>query len=279
MKTLSPVPLRWSCLVAAAALLAPASTPAQTRYNVKHQRMVRLHVEILSVGPEGTSSLGSNRIDIAPSTGGSDEVDLEWGSGARLRLDATGQAGREDEPHRVSLHAALTVGERRVVSNRELSIREESTALMDVYEETRQRLVLVLRAEAITRPVAEQVMIQTVGPPVKLRLQVDRIDGKRVTSLESNELNTFVGQSVEYSFERGQGDTAESVRLVLRPTLIKGEVTEMEIEVTGSLPGNPDRLLLSRRETLLSNRGTLSALTVTSGDPPSGYRFAIIPEF
>ena len=75
------------------------------------------------------------------------------------------------------------------------------------------------------------------------------------------------------------GDSAESVRLVLRPVRIMGAVTEMEIEVTGSLPGDPDRLLLSRRETLVSNRGTLSAITVTSGKPPAGYRFAITPDF
>ena len=44
-------------------------------------------------------------------------------------------------------------------------------------------------------------------------------------------------------------------------------------------PGKPDRLLLSRRETLVSNRGTLSALIVTTGEPPAGYRFAITPDF
>jgi hypothetical protein len=265
--------------VAAGLLLAPVATPAQTRYTVKHERIVRLQVDVLSVGPRGTSTLGSTRIDVLPTGGGTAEIDLDWGSGARLRLDATGRAGEGDEPHRVSLHAALTIGARRVVSNREMSMREESTYLMDVYEEDRQRLILVLRAEITTRPVAAPTTVETVGRPVSLHLQVDRVDGERVTALESNRLNTFVGQSVEYSFERGEGDAAESVRLVLRPTLVKGEVTEIEIEVTGSLPGDPDRLLLSRRETLLSNRGTLSALTVTSGDPPSGYRFAITPEF
>jgi hypothetical protein len=266
-------------LTAAAVLLAPIAVPAQVPYSVKQERFVVLQIEILSVGPEGTSSMGSKRIDVSPSGGGSAEVDLAWGSGARLRVDASGRPGDEGEPHRLSLHAALTLGARRVVSNRDLEMAEESTYLMDVYEEDRQRLVLVLRAEAATRPVLETRLVKTVGAPVRLHLQVDRVEGERVTSLESNDLHTFVGQSVEYSFERGEGASAESVRLVLRPIHIKGGVTEMEIEVTGSLPGDPDRLLLSRRETLVSNRGTLSALTVTAGEPPIGYRFAITPDF
>jgi hypothetical protein len=269
----------WRQLVVAAAVISPTTVPAQAPYSVKHERFVVLQVDILSVGGEGTSSMGSTRIDVLPSGGGSAEVDLAWGSGARLRLDASGEAGDEGEAHRVSLHAALTIGARRVVSNRDLVMREVSTYLMDVYEEDRQRLVLVLRAEASTRPVVETGLLETVGAPVRLHLRVDRIDGERVTSLETNELNTFVGQSVEYSFHRGEGDSEESVRLLLRPVRIKGAVTELEIEITGSLPGDPDRLLLSRRETLVSNRGTLSSVTVTSGDPPAGYRFAITPEF
>jgi hypothetical protein len=269
----------WRRLVLVAAVVAPATVSAQTPYSVKHERFVSLKVDILSVGAEGTSSMGSTRIDVLPTGGGSAEVDLAWGSGARLRLDASGEPGKEGEAHSVSLHAALTIGAKRVVSNRDLVMREESTYLMDVYEEDRQRLVLVLRAEAATRPVVETKLVETVGAPVRLRLQVDRIDGERVTSLETNDLNTFVGQSVAYSFQRGEGESAESVRLVLLPVRIRGAVTEMEIEVTGSLPGEPDRLLLSRRETLVSNRGTLSALTVTSGDPPAGYRFSITPEF
>jgi len=269
----------WRRMVVAAVVLAPVTVPAQVPYSLKQERMIVLQVEILAVGPEGTSSLGSKQMDVLPSGGGSAEVDLAWGSGARLRLDATGQPGDEDAPHKLSLHAALTLGSRRVVSNREMEMREESTYLMDVYEEDRQRLVLVLRAEARMRPVLETRLVKAVGAPVKLHLQVDRVDGESFISLESNDLHTFVGQSVEYSFRRGEGDSAESVRLVLRPVRIMGAVTEMEIEVTGSLPGNPDRLLLSRRETLVSNRGTLSALTVTSGKPPAGYRFAITPDF
>jgi len=280
MKIASPARLRgWHRMVAAAVVLAPVASPAQVPYSLRQERMIVLQVEILGVGPDGTSSLGSKRIDVLPSGGGSAEADLAWRSGARLRLDATGQPGDEGEPHRLSLHAALTLGSRRVVSNREMQMREESTYLMDIYEEERERLVLVLRAEAAMRPVLEAKLVTTVGPPVKLHLQVDRIDGERVTSLESNDLRTFVGQSVEYSFRRGEGESAESVRLVLRPKQVMGAVTEIEIEVTGSLPGDPDRLLLSRRETLVSSRGTLSALTVTSGEPPAGYRFAITPEF
>jgi hypothetical protein len=266
-------------MVIAVVALAPVNVPAQVPYSLKQERFVVLQVEILGVGPEGTSSLGSKRIDVSPSVGGSAEIDIAWVSPARLRLDVTGQPGDEGEPHRLSLHAALTLGSRRVASNREMEMREESTYLMDVYEEDRQRLVLVLRAEAAMRPVLETKLVTTVGAPMKLHLQVDRVDGERVTSLESNDLHTFVGQSVEYSFRRGEGDAAESVRLVLLPKRITGAVTEIEIEVTGSLPGDPDRLLLSRRETLVSNRGTLSALTVTSGKPPAGYRFAITPDF
>ena len=122
-------------------------------------------------------------------------------------------------------------------------------------------------------------MVKRVGARVLVHVEIERVDGLRFTPLETNDLNTFVGQSVEYSFQRGAGDTAESVRLSVLPVRVRGEMTELEIVVTGSLPGNPDRLLLSRRETLLSNRGTVSRVTVTSGDPASGYRFGITLDF
>jgi hypothetical protein len=117
------------------------------------------------------------------------------------------------------------------------------------------------------------------GPPVRFLLEVVRVAGDRSTSLETNRLVTFVGEDVGYSFRRGEAATAESIELSLRPVRLDGDLAEVQIEVTASLPGEPDRLILSRRETLFATRHATSSLTVASGEPVSGYRFHVTADF
>ena len=154
---------------------------------------------------------------------------------------------------------------------------EGSTYLLDVCETSETRLLLALRAEEDNRPVVAQSPV--AGRPVRFSIEIVRVDGERAVSLENNQLSTFLGESVDYSFRRGENDQAESVELSLRPIRIDGDLAEVVVEVTASLPGQPDRLLLSRRESLFTTRRAISALTVASGEPPAGYRFLISPEF
>ena len=77
----------------------------------------------------------------------------------------------------------------------------------------------------------------------------------------------------------GSGDARESLRVVLTPMRIDGDLAEVDIEVSGSLPGAGRPLLLSRRERIVTSRRATSSVDVTAGDPPAGYRFRITPDF
>jgi hypothetical protein len=118
-----------------------------------------------------------------------------------------------------------------------------------------------------------------VGAPVLFQIAIERRDGGRAVPLESNRLVTFLGEGVEYSFSHGEGGGRESLRLVLTPVRLDGDVAEVEVDVTGSLPGAGGPLLLSRRERILTSRRATSSLEVTAGDPPAGYRFRITTDF
>jgi hypothetical protein len=248
---------------------------------ISTESVLILEVSVLDVDLETTTKLGSRTLEIRDGTPGELGLTLPWPSPeapARLALSAKGLVDPEGERHRISIESSLETSEgERFRSGREIEIREGGTHLFDVVEQDGRRLVLALRAESETRPVL--VGPGRAGAAVVFRLAVERVEGERSTPLETNLLRTFVGSGVEYSFHRGEGEAAESVRLLLRPVKLRGALAEIEVEVTGSLPGPPRRLALSRRELLFATRRSTSRLEVTTGEPPTGYRFLITPDF
>ena len=80
-----------------------------------------------------------------------------------------------------------------------------------------------------------------------------------------------------YTFAKN--NMSESIELSLRPVKLDGDLARVELEVTASLPGKPNRLLLSRRESLYTTRHATSTLDVVVGEPPLGYRFHVTPDF
>jgi hypothetical protein len=226
--------------------------------------------------------LGTRVVQILPDSTASLELDLPWGEpGVRLRIEARVGIDAPGEGRRLAVGTAVGVrGRQEVRSARTIELREGAgTSLMDVFEQDGRRLVLALAPETERRMVAVRPRTVPTGSPVRLRLQLERVDGERFVPLESNHLSTFVGQAVEYSFRRGEGASSESVRVQLVPVRVRGEVAEIEVEVTGNLPGTGDPRLLSRRQSIVSSRGAVSSLLVTSGEPPAGYRFLITPDF
>jgi len=97
--------------------------------------------------------------------------------------------------------------------------------------------------------------------------------------LETNELHTFVGQSVEYSFRSGQDETLETVRLALLPSAISGDIMTIDASISGALPGAGGTVLLSRNERIAASRHSVSPIAATVGTPPAGYRFQVTPDF
>jgi hypothetical protein len=238
--------------------------------------------DILPVSGDGSgvAPVASDTVEIPPARTVSRTLDLAWpdaASATRVELELAGTAGPDGE-HRLAVSARLVLpGGRSVRSSREVIVREGSTQIVDLYSEKSQRLLLALRAERTTRPVV------LAGPraamQVRLRLEVSRVDGERTVPLESNALDTFLGQGVEYAFRRGDGETLESMRVVLTPLRIEGEIAEIAVEITGTLPGAPARAVVSRSERLIATRGAASGVTMLSGSGPSGYRFTVTPDF
>ena len=261
-------------------LLAAGPATAGLPGQLTVESVVILEAEVLDVRADRTTPLGSLTVEIRPDQGGSAAMDVHWPAadvpGSRLTIQARGRTG--ELAHSVNLEAVLLLaGGRRVGVERGLEMTEGSTYLVDVYESDEARLVLALGAESDERPVFSRERV--VGDPVRFLLEIVHVDGEQTVPLETNRLVTFVGESVQYSFRRGQEDTAESIELSLRPVKLDGDLATVELEVTASLPGEGDRLLLSRREDLYTTRHATSALDVVAGEPPRGYRFQVTPDF
>jgi hypothetical protein len=114
---------------------------------------------------------------------------------------------------------------------------------------------------------------------VRFLIAVLRVDGERTLPLETDDLHTFVGQSVEYSFRQGQDAGLEAVRLTLLPVSVSGDLLTIDAEISGALPGADGTTLVSRRERIVASRRATSRLAATAGTPPAGYQFQVTPEF
>lgn len=271
---------RW--LPAAAAFLVFGFLHAGFPGRLTLESVIVMRADILDIRTGGTTTLATLTFEIRPETGGSASAVLPWpdggGGSTRLALDGRGRVG--DTAHSVELETVLLLPDgRRLTHRRALEMAEASTYLVELHESDGRRLLLALQAESDKRPVLQTAPTMTDRPPVRFLLEVVRVDGDRSTSLETNRLVTFVGEDAGYSFRRGEAGTAESIELSLRPVRLDGDLAEVEIEVTASLPGEPDRLILSRRETLFATRHATSSLTVASGEPASGYRFHFTADF
>jgi hypothetical protein len=103
------------------------------------------------------------------------------------------------------------------------------------------------------------------------------VDGESVP-LETNDLSTFVGETVEYMFRIGHGDSLEHVRLALTPARLEDDLAEILVDLTGTIhAGLREPLLLSRHDTLFTDRGTTSEVAATVGEPADGFVFKITP--
>lgn len=206
---------------------------------------------------------------------------VPWGSAgatAEVHLEATLLAAPETGDALVRCTARTTPpgGSTRVAS-RDLRLGEDGSELFEIFGEGGRRILLGLSGEKVERAVVHR--FPPVGDPVRFLVGVERVDGKSAVLLETNELHTYVGQSVEYSFRRGRDAGLESVRLDILPVSIAGDVITLDASVSGTLPGPGGPSLLSHHERIVASRRATSTLTATAGKPPAGYRFQVTPDF
>jgi len=210
------------------------------------------------------------------------EMDLAWPDASdrsHLVLVATRRFAGDGVATHVNIEAELTTPDGEITrATRKMGFREETTALFEVARLHGRMLTFAVAAEASHERVLSAR--PTVGRPVRLQLEILWTEGEQSVLLETNELNTFVGQPVSYSFSLGEADVAESVRLEILPGEVVGDVVRIDVDISASLPDPVQGILLmSRKERWLATRGTTSSLTLETGQPPRGFRFRVTPYF
>lgn len=243
---------------------------------------VVLTIDAMTLEDGKSKTAGDAReVEIGPFKPATIDIPVSWGpDGARLsvRFDARLTSVSPDGEAVLACEASVTrTGGPLVRSSREIRLAEEGSGLFEVFGEGGRRLLLTLRGEQVTRAVVRPP--SSIGAPVRFLVAIERVDGERIVPLETNELNTFVGQSVEYSFRLGQDEGLEAVRLSLLPTAMSGDLVTLEAEISGVLPGPGGPVLISRRERIVASKRATSRVSATTGAPPAGYRFLVTPEF
>lgn len=276
--------LRIACplrVLAPAAVLLAVGAGRVAAGELSFEQRIAVTGEVLYAGSGASAQLGKVEIEFVPGSSGAAELRLTWPVSepqARLRVEVSGTPGDDEDDLHLRLACTLRfAGSRPVVTRRDLWVREASTSLIDVFTRDRERLVLSLRAEKRLEPTVK--LLPNVGAPVQFRLVTEYVRGEQATQLQSNEIYSLVGEPVEYSLDLGEADTPQSVRLILTPLRITGDIVELRVEISGTLPGDEAPLVIQRSQTLVTSRGATSSVAVTAGNPPAGYRFRITPEF
>lgn len=254
--------------------------PALAAVPIVQEGVVRLGVQAVCVQAGGTRTITLPDFEVTRGTPAVVESAIPWegaSSPGSLKITARVEAGIADEP-RVQIEARFSIpGEPTVSASRPWTVRDSDSTLFPIYDASDGRIVLTLRSEVFTRPVVRA--LSSLGQPVRFHLEIERVLGERSVPLETNDLDTFVGEPVEYAFRRGADDTLEWLRLVLTAVRVTGDVTEVRAEVSGGLPGPTGPSMLHRTENLVSTRGATSSFAVLTGEPASGYRFRVTAQF
>lgn len=241
----------------------------------------RLSVEVLVAGPELPGSVARPDVEVSRSAPARVEVVVPWPgapASGRLSVELALHADGEEEAE-IDIDTDLRLpGRAPVTAARRIAVNESSAQLFEAFSEGDARLVLAIQGQRSLRPVVDPPVV-AVADAVRFYIGVERIDADRSVPLETNVLQTFVGEPVAYSFRRGEGDSEEELRLELTPVRQVGELVEIRVALVGRLPGPDGPRTTTQRESLLTSRGATSFVTLTSGPPPVGYRFAVTPDF
>ena len=198
---------------------------------------------------------------------------------SRLRLAATRELTIAGE--RVQLEAELIGADGRPISraSREMLFTSDTaTALFEVARKDGRVLTLAIEGELTNerrysaRPV--------IGAPVSFELEIRWLERGQGVTLETNWLNTFVGQEVSYAFRLGETGQAAALSLKLLPARLIGDTLQIEVELDGTLPDEDSSLTaVARREQWLATANTTSTLSLAQGEPPTGFQFLVTTRY
>ncbi len=200
----------------------------------------------------------------------------DWDDVGEVRVELTGRAEASGSAgaRRVRLQAVLTLPDgRRIQSSRETVIKDRATLLFELFRQNDRPFTLAITAE-ISQSL-EVVQFVSVGPPVRFEVEIFYVEDGTRTSLERNMLHTFENQTVRYEFSRGPELTDEALTLSLTPVRLIGDLVEINVNIEARLPGDDGVTVIARNETFVVNRGAISPIEATIGEPPVGYRFQV----
>jgi hypothetical protein len=158
-----------------------------------------------------------------------------------------------------------------------VAFQDTETVLFEVHRARETGLTLAVECEtyreitAATRP--------EIGAPVSFDLEVHWVEGDRAVLLETNRLDSFVGDPVSYAFSLDEGGSARSMEVRIVPMRLVGGVLQLEMEVTGTVSSDAAPRLVARKDRWLSSSGAQSSLEVVEGEPKTGYRFSVTPHY
>jgi hypothetical protein len=165
----------------------------------------------------------------------------------------------------------------RTHAQRVIAFDDADSVLFEVHRAHETGLTLAIECQTVRE--VRATTRRTFGSAVSFRLDVHWIDGTEAVLLETNRLDTFVGDSVSYAFSLDEPAGARSMEVRIAPLRMVGGVLQVEMEVDGTLPGDGTPRLVARRERWLSSPGATSSLDVVEGEPAKGYRFSVTPSF
>ena len=259
----------------------PLALWAGPRVQVTRQTRIDLTFKPLTASAAPGTDAAALALAIHPRDGGETEFRLLWpdaDSTTLLTLKATRSESTGSTKHAVALEAELILPDgSKVRSSTRFDFHDGTTSLFEVYRIDDNPLTLIVEAEA-----SEETIVSrggTVGPPVRFLLEIQRVQDGRTISLETDFLQTFVGEAVSYGFRLGDTPEADAARLQLKPVRLSGDLLEIEVEIDGTLPVDEELVILARREDWIASRGVVSTFAFESGDPPVGYRFLVTADF
>lgn len=271
MASSRPTLLALAALAAASWPSSPFATPA-----IRMEPAASLRAEVVLTGPDLPGTIGFLELESLPGQPVSATIELPWPAGARLELRWTGDL--DSSAATVETEATVLRGDETLSrAVRRLAVGEGGSTIWEVHRAQGRRIVLGVRVERIVRPAVPPP--PQVGRPVAFRLFVERVRGDAVTLLETNDLNTFVGEPVAYSFRRGAGIEEERIRVGVSPLRILDDVVQVSLDLEARLPGEDAPPPFRRTQTFFVTRGVESIVVAAAGDPPSGYRFRLVAEF
>jgi len=265
-------------VLAASAVAAACAARALPPVTLETHLVVR--IEALDLDGDRAKATGvTATAEAIPAKTVAVDLAVPWDAGKPMSVRLSMQV-KDGSPLGATLACSSTStlpGRPPVRAAREFPFVDEGTSLFEVYGDGGRRLLLTLHAERVERPVVRPA--PTPGAPVRFGIAVEGIAGESTALLETNEIRSFVGQSVEYSFQFGPENGREALRLVLLPVSVTGDMMTMDMTLSGVLPGPTGPTVVDKRDRVVVSRRATTFVQATAGAPPSGYRFQVTPDF